>query len=284
MPSGEVEMKVTVLGCGSSGGVPLIGGIWGDCDPTNPRNCRTRTSILVEEGETAVLVDTSPDMRQQLLACGLKKLDAVVFTHAHADHSHGIDELRSINWLTQKPVDVFADAMTMVELNNKFSYIFHGAGTGNFHKPSVTPHEISGAFNIGPLSILPFFQNHGTIRSLGLRFSASAKELRRTVCPDPPNPLGEGGGDFAYSTDVHDFDDSAVTALRGIKTWVLDCVRAEPHPTHLNLPQALKWIETVKPERTYLTHLSHKMDYDTLTRTLPAGVLPAYDGLVIECG
>jgi phosphoribosyl 1,2-cyclic phosphate phosphodiesterase len=261
MPLGAAEMKITVLGCGSSGGVPLIGGIWGECDPANPRNRRTRTSILVEEGETKLLVDTSPDMRQQLLACELKKLDAVVFTHAHADHSHGIDELRSINWLMQKPIDIYADAMTMVELNNKFGYIFHRSGAGTFHKPSVTPHEISGAFTVENIAVLPFYQIHGTIRSLGLRI-----------------------GNFAYSTDVHDFDEAALSALRGVKTWILDCVRAEPHPTHLNLEQALRWIEVVKPERTYLTHLSHRMDYETLVNTLPSGVLPAHDGLVIECG
>jgi phosphoribosyl 1,2-cyclic phosphate phosphodiesterase len=253
-------MKVTILGCGSSGGVPLIGGIWGKCDPKNPRNRRTRVSILIEDGEKTVLVDTSPDMRQQLLGCELKKLDAVLFTHAHADHCHGVDELRSINWLTQKPIDIYADAMTMLELNNRFGYIFRGAGKGNFFKPSVIPHEISGAFSIGALDVFPFYQNHGTIRSLGFRF-----------------------GNFAYSTDVHDFDDNALAALRGIKTWILDCVREEDHPTHLTLAEALQWVETVKPERVFLTHLSHKMDYETLINTLPSGVLPAYDGLVIEC-
>jgi phosphoribosyl 1,2-cyclic phosphate phosphodiesterase len=253
-------MKITVLGCGSSGGVPLIGGVWGACNPQNPRNRRTRVSILVENEETTILVDTSPDVRQQLLACELKKLDAVLFTHAHADHCHGIDELRSINWLTQKPVDIYADEMTMIELSNRFGYIFLGAGKGNFYKPSVTPHEISGAFTVGAISVLPFFQNHGTKRSLGFRF-----------------------GDFSYSTDVHYFDAAAVEALRGTKTWILDCVRPDSHPTHLNLDQALEWIEKIKPERAYLTHLSHHMDYDTLVRRLPAGVLPAHDGLVIEC-
>ncbi|MFA4993828.1 MAG: MBL fold metallo-hydrolase [Bdellovibrionales bacterium] len=253
-------MKVTVLGCGSSGGVPLIGGLWGKCDPKNPRNRRTRVSILAEDEETTLLIDTSPDMRQQLLTCGLKKLDAVLFTHAHADHCHGIDELRSINWLTQKPIDIYADSMTLLELNNRFGYIFRGAGKGNFFKPSVTPHDISGAFKVGNIGVLPFYQNHGTIRSLGFRF-----------------------GSFAYSTDVHDFDDDAVSALQGVKTWILDCVREEDHPTHLTLSQTLQWIEKVKPERAFLTHLSHKMDYETLVNTLPAGVMPAYDGLVIEC-
>jgi phosphoribosyl 1,2-cyclic phosphate phosphodiesterase len=199
-------------------------------------------------------------MRQQLLACHVKKLDAVLFTHAHADHCHGIDELRSVNWLMQKPVDIFADAMTLNELTNRFDYIFRGAAAGNFYKPSVTPHEISGPFAAGDIAVLPFSQNHGAIRSLGFRFN-----------------------DFAYSTDVHDFDESALTALRGIKTWIVDCVRQKQHPTHLNIDQTLEWIEKVKPERAYLTHLSHHLDYETLARALPAGVRPAHDGLVIEC-
>ena len=150
--------------------------------------------------------------------------------------------------------------MTMLELNNRFGYIFRGAGKGNFFKPSVVPHEISGAFTAKSIDVLPFYQNHGTIRSLGFRF-----------------------GSFAYSTDVRDFDADALSALRGIKTWILDCVREEEHPTHLTLAQALQWIEIVKPERAFLTHLSHKMDYEALVNALPSGVLPAYDGLVIEC-
>jgi len=256
-------MKITVLGCGSSGGVPLIGNVWGDCDPQNPLNSRTRASILVEDGEKTILVDTSPDMRQQLLRYGLTKLDAVLYTHAHADHCHGIDELRSINWLTNKPIDIYAGPMTLAELMRRFGYIFHGGpgnADGNFYKPSALAHEISGPFKLGDTLITPFLQCHGAIRSLGYRF-----------------------GDFAYSTDVHDFESEAVDILRGIKTWVLDAVRIQPHPTHFNLAQALKWIEIIKPERVFLTHLNHNMDYDKLCSMLPPHVRPAHDGLVIEC-
>jgi phosphoribosyl 1,2-cyclic phosphate phosphodiesterase len=277
-------MKITVLGCGSSGGVPLIGNIWGDCDPQNPRNRRTRASILVEDGITTILVDTSPDMREQLLACGLKTLNAVLFTHAHADHCHGIDELRSVNWLTQKPIDIYADAATMRDLTEKFGYVFNGAAKGDFYKPSATLHEISGVFTLGSILVVPFTQEHGSIHSMGFRFSACAKKLQDDFCSQTaPKPVGAGRDDFAYSTDVNDFDPTALAALRGIKTWVLDCVRLTPHPTHLNLDQALQWIDTVKPERTFLTHMNHQMDYETLARRLPKGVLPAYDGLVIEC-
>jgi phosphoribosyl 1,2-cyclic phosphate phosphodiesterase len=253
-------MKITVLGCGSSGGVPLIGNNWGSCDPQNPRNRRTRASILVEDQGTTILIDTSPDMRQQLLDCGLKTLDAVLYTHTHADHCHGIDELRSVNWLTQRPIDIYADRATMSDLTSRFAYILKGAGKGSFYKPSVVPHEIEGPFTAGNIDVIPFVQNHGNIKSLGYRF-----------------------GDFAYSTDVNDFDAAALEALRGIKTWVVDCVREKPHPTHFNLKATLKWIEEVRPDRAFLTHLNHMMDYDTLLRILPKGVEPAYDGLEIEC-
>ncbi|MDE1900338.1 MAG: MBL fold metallo-hydrolase [Alphaproteobacteria bacterium] len=255
-------MKVTVLGCGSSGGVPLIGGNWGKCDPANPRNRRTRVSVLVEQGDTTLIVDTSPDMRQQLLACDLKKLDAVLYTHAHADHCHGIDDLRSINWLAQKPVDVYADARTLAELENRFAYIFavKGQGQGSYYKPAVAVHEITGAFNVGDIAVMPFVQEHGKITSLGFRF-----------------------GDFAYSTDVHRLDGAAFDALRGVKTWLVDCVRETPHPTHSHLEQTLQWIERVNPERAFLTHMNQDMDYETLCNKLPRGVEPAYDGMIIEC-
>ena len=253
-------MKITILGCGSSGGVPLIGGEWGACDPNEPRNRRTRVSILVEQGDTTLLVDTGPDMRQQLLDCGLKKLDAVLYTHEHADHTHGIDELRSINWLTQKPVDIYADARTLSELTQRFDYIFNGTGAGKFYRPAVTSHEISAPFSVGPINIIPFKQNHGHSHSLGFRF-----------------------GDFAYSTDIHILDDEVFEALRGVKIWLVDCVREEPHATHSHLAQTLEWIERVQPDQAYLTHMSHRLDYQTLVNTLPKGVWPAYDGQVIEC-
>lgn len=253
-------MKITVLGCGSSGGVPLIGGNWGMCDPANPRNRRTRVSILVEQGDTTLLVDTSPDLRQQALACGLRKLDAILFTHAHADHCHGIDEVRSINWLMQKPIDVYADPVTMGELGKRFNYIFSHEGQGTYYRPSIIAYEIAGAFKVGDVDIVPFAQDHGYSTTLGYRF-----------------------GDFAYSTDVHRLDEKAFTALQGIKTWVVDCVQMEEHPTHSHLAQTLAWIERVKPERAFLTHMSHKLDYDALCAILPAHVRPAYDGLVIKC-
>jgi len=253
-------MKVTVLGCGSSGGVPTIGNNWGLCDPLNPRNRRTRVSILVEEADTSLLVDTSPDMRQQLLACNLQNLTAVLYTHAHGDHSHGIDDLRAVNWLIKKPIDVYADATTLDELRVRFSYIFEPSEPDKFYRPSVNTHPIEGPFQIGPIKIVPFKQNHGPSHTLGFRFN-----------------------DFAYSTDVKSLDDIAFATLSGIKGWIVDCVREQPpHPTHSHLEQTLGWISRVKPEHAWLTHMNESMDYAKLAAKLPQSVEPAYDGLVIE--
>ena len=254
-------MKITVLGCGTSGGVPLIGNKWGACDPNEPRNRRTRVSALVESGDTTLLLDTSPDLREQLLSCNLQDLTAVLYTHAHADHCHGIDDLRSVNWLTKKPIDIYADLPTMQNIEQKFSYIFDKPSLpGQFHRPSIVRHVIDGDFKIGDVAVAPFSQTHGDIDTLGYRLN-----------------------DFAYSTDVKHLSENAFATLRGIKVWIVDCVREAQHPTHSHLEQTLAWIERVKPERAYLTHMNNTMDYATLTAKLPRGVWPAYDGLVIEC-
>lgn len=254
-------MKVTILGCGSSGGVPLIGNDWGACDPLEPRNRRRRVSILVEQGGAILLVDTSPDMREQLLGANVKRISAVLYTHAHADHAHGIDDLRSLNWIMKKSVPIYADAATMQELEVKFSYVFHGARVpGNFYKPSIEPHLINGPFEVEGITVQPIKQDHGYGQSLGFRF-----------------------GNFAYSTDVHSLDEDAFAALEGITCWVVDCVREAEHPTHAHLEKTLSWIARIKPERAYLTHMSQTLDYATLQAKLPAGVEPAYDGLILEC-
>ena len=255
-------MKVTVLGCGGSGGVPLIGCACAVCTSDDPRNKRTRVSIVVEEGPTRVLVDASPDLRQQFLANGLATVDAVVLTHGHADHIHGIDDLRSINFHRNAPLDVWGDRLTMAETLRRFGYAFHPPRTndGIWYAPSLVAREISGRFTIGTLEIVPFDQAHGGDRdpTLGLRF-----------------------GRFAYSTDVKELSEDAFRAIAGVEVWVVDCLQEGPNPAHSHLEQTLGWIARVKPRRAILTHMNHRVDYAEWAARLPSGVEPAYDGMVI---
>ena len=258
-------MKVTILGCGSSGGVPLIGSVWGSCDPANPKNRRMRPSILVEDGDSVILVDTGADLREQLLMADVNYLTGVIYTHAHADHVHGIDDLRAINWKTNKPIDIYGDSATMAEITHRFDYIFdrpsHNKDANSVYKPSLIPHIIENDLDFGKVAVKPFWQTHGRVKSVGFRF-----------------------GDFAYSTDVNEFNEEAFDALKGIAVWVVDCISdfEGTHPTHATLTQTLAWIDRVRPQRVYLTHMSHHMDYEIICNRLPKNVVPAYDGLVIE--
>ena len=255
-------MRVTILGCGPSGGVPLIGNDWGACDPSNPRNRRRRASILVQEGESTLLVDTSPDMRAQLLDAGVSRVDAILFTHAHADHTHGIDDIRSLNRASHEAMPIYGSAETLAEIRRRFAYIFAPVNplyAATFYKPALDPHVVSEPFSAAALAVTPFWQDHGSIRSLGFRF-----------------------GRFAYSTDLVRLDEAGFAALEGIDTWVVDAYRREPHPTHTHLRQTLDWIARLRPRRAFLTHMDGELDYEALRRELPNGVEPAYDGLQIE--
>jgi phosphoribosyl 1,2-cyclic phosphate phosphodiesterase len=255
-------MKVTMLGCGPSWGVPRIGGDWGQCDPANPRNRRRRVSVLVEEGEGVVLIDTSPDLREQLLDANVRRIDAALFTHAHADHLHGIDDLRSVNRLIGRALPIHASARTIAEIEQRFGYVFAPIrpGTGSlFYKPVLVPNIIDGPFTAAGMRVLPFEQDHGFSKTLGFRF-----------------------GRFAYSTDVIDLDDRAFTALEGVEVWIVDCIRREPHVTHSHLEKTLGWIERLRPKRAVFTHMDESLDYEALRGVLPPGVEPGYDGLVIE--
>jgi len=255
-------VKIRILGCGGSGGVPLIGDKWGNCDPGEPKNRRRRVSILVEEGATTLLIDTSPDLREQRLDAGTSRLDAVLFTHAHADHLHGIDDLRSVNRLMRAPIPVYANTDTLEKIGQRFGYVFAPLESGDsFYKPTLVPHVIDGAFEIAGIRIVPFEQDHGFSTTLGFRI-----------------------GDMAYSTDVVDLDDTAFEVLEGIELWIVDCLRYEPHPTHSHLAKTLSWVARVKPRRAVLTHMDIPLDYATLRRNLPAGVEPGYDGLMIKLG
>jgi phosphoribosyl 1,2-cyclic phosphate phosphodiesterase len=254
-------VKVTILGCGGAAGVPGIANGWGRCDPDNPRNRRRRSSILVEEGETRILVDTTPDLRLQLLDAGVRVVDAVVYTHEHADHLHGIDDLREINRVTKDWLPIWAAPHVLDAIRRRFDYMFKEENRPGpiVWAPLLKPFEINGPFQIKDVPVVPFVQDHGYTTSLGLRF-----------------------GDFAYSTDVVNLDEAAFAALEGVHTWVVGCLAHDPHPTHAHVAKVIEWIARVRPRRTILTHLGSYVDYATLAGLLPDGAVPAHDGLVIE--
>ena len=264
------RLQVTILGCGSSAGVPRLGGPdgagdWGACDSTNPKNRRRRCSLLVRRGSTSVLVDTSPDMREQLLGARVTNLDAVLMTHPHADQTNGIDDLRPLTFLMKRRVDMYADAAALAHIARQFSYCFE-TPAGTEYPPIIDGHVIGEPFLPfalngagGAIPVLAFWQEHGPVRSLGFRF-----------------------GGLGYSSDVSGLDDTAFAALEGIETWIVDALRYKPHPTHANVETALSWIARVKPSRAILTNLHIDLDYDELAGQLPAGVEPAYDGMVVD--
>ena len=256
-------MKIRVLGCGSAGGVPMISRGWGACDPNNPKNRRLRSSILIEIGEKRILVDTSPDLREQLLQANVTRLDAVLYTHEHADHLHGIDELREINRVIRRPLPVYANKKTLNHIRKNFPYVLAPINIDKepiFHpwlEPTlITPGE---PFYLGDVRVVPFMQDHEWTTSLGFRI-----------------------GDFAYSTDVVHLFDSSFSVLKGVKTWIVGCLSEKEHPSHACVARVKEWVDTLSPKRTILTHMSVGMDYATLCRTLPAGIEPAYDGMEIE--
>jgi phosphoribosyl 1,2-cyclic phosphate phosphodiesterase len=253
-------MKVTLLGCGASTGVPAIGPDWGRCDPNEPRNRRRRASLLVENNGVAILIDMSPDLREQLIDARVKRLDAVLLTHAHADHLHGIDDIRQVNRLMQAPIPLWADAGTLAEIGRRFGYALAPPDEpGRYYKPALEPNEITGRFAIAGVTVVPFAQDHGFSTTLGFRVGA-----------------------VAYSTDVTELDENAFAALAGVELWIVDCMRKAPHPTHSHLDKTLGWIERVRPRRAVLTHMDQSLDYRTLAAELPNGVEPGYDRLVIE--
>jgi phosphoribosyl 1,2-cyclic phosphate phosphodiesterase len=258
------ELRFTILGCGSSGGVPRFsetpGGHWGDCDPDNPKNRRRRCSLLIERrtdgGTTRVLIDTTPDMHAQLLDQGVGTLDAVVYTHCHADHVHGIDDLRMIVFNTRKRLAVWADGDTQNDLFSRFGYAFVQPKTSPY-PPILEMNTIDGAG--GALTLTPFKVNHGAIDALGFRVK-----------------------NLAYLPDVAAMSDEAWDNLHNLDCWIVDALRRTPHPTHSHLSQTLDWITRAAPKRAILTNMHIDLDYQTVADETPEKITPAYDGLTIS--
>lgn len=263
-----MSLRFTILGCGSSGGVPRIGAMWGKCDPTNPKNRRRRCALLVERrgpgGTTAVLIDTPPDLREQLLSVRADAIDAVLYTHDHADHTHGIDDLRMVAYATKRRVPCYFDAATRDSIVTRFTYCF-AQPAGSTYPPilvarDLVPGEavvIEGAG--GPIEALPIRQLHGDIESLAFRF-----------------------GPVAYSPDVSALPLESLALLEDLDLWIVDALRETPHPSHFSVKQALDHIARLRAKRAVLTHMTGDLDYDALCRVLPAHVEPAYDNMVIE--
>ena len=259
------KLTFTILGCGSSGGVPRLGGLWGECDPQNPKNRRRRCSMLIErendDGVTRVLIDTSPDLREQLLDSGVGTLDAVVYTHGHADHVHGIDDLRMIVFNMKERLPVWADGPTQERLYGSFGYAFTQP-EGSPYPPILNMHTIDGPVTIsgagGDVVLTPFEVDHGAIDALGFRVK-----------------------DVAYLPDVATIPEESWPSLEGLDVWIVDALRRTPHPTHAHLDRTLDWIERARPKRAILTNMHIDMDYETVKNNTPKIVEPAYDGMQI---
>ncbi len=261
-------IRVTLLGTGASAGVPILGGAdgrgdWGECDPAEPRNRRTRSSIVIETGGAALLVDTGPDMRAQLLAHGIGRVDAILYTHAHADHITGLDDVRILNRIAGRPIDAFGTAATMADITARFGYAFRPWKPPGFYRPVMTPVIVEPDAEIAPggMPLRLFDQDHGMVRTLGLRI-----------------------GGFGYSTDVVALDDRAFGVLAGVDTWVVGCFQRGPHRTHAPLSTVLDWVDRLRPRRTILTHMGTDLDWAWMAANLPAGVEAGYDGMVLELG
>lgn len=264
-----VRRQFTLLGCSSSPGVPRINGDWGKCDPKNPKNRRTRAAFMVRQiaadgGETTIVVDTGPDFREQMIANAVNHLDAVLYTHAHADHVHGIDDLRGFALTQRKQIPIYTDADTMARIRAGFGYCLE-TPTGSFYPPIIEPNvirDLDAPLTIngegGPITLTPLLQEHGSINSLGFRF-----------------------GDVAYCCDVSDFPRPTIEKLGDLDLIIIDALQYKPHPSHLSIDQALWWIEKLSPKKAWLTHMHIPLDYQTVLEETPSHVEPGYDGLMI---
>ena len=259
------DLKITILGCGNSTGVPAIGNYWGACDPNEPKNARTRSSLAIQSEDTTLIIDTGPDFRQQMNAADISELDAVLYTHMHGDHVNGIDELRVYKFRQDKLVDVYFDKDSYDDVRTRFHYMFDG-GKIDLYPPMLNPHvfkneEYGQGHTIKSLEFIPFLQDHGTCETVGYRI-----------------------GSFAYSLDMLTLDDAALEVLKGIRVWVVDAAayNQDSNKVHANLETIYRLNEKIGAERVILSSLSLSMDYQTLVNELPDGYEPAYDGLTFE--
>lgn len=253
-------MKVRVLGCGTSSGVPRIGNDWGACNPHDPRNARLRSSLLVDCDGESLLVDCGPDLRVQLNAANRDRVDRVIVTHDHADHCHGIDDLRQVAHALGAPVPVHARPDVLDRLADRFAYAFEG--TRPLYPPVLEAVPIEGDLRLGSASVRFVDQPHGGISSLGMRFDQDGRSL-------------------GYAIDFHEMTDEMRALYQGVDHWICDCLRRRPHPTHAHLDAVLRWAEDLEVGQVWLTHLDNSMDYATLTKELPRFAAPAHDGLEI---
>lgn len=253
-------MKIRILGCGTSFGVPRIGNDWGECDPDEPRNRRTRSSILIESGGKRLLVDCGPDLREQLLAADVAALDGVIVTHDHADHCHGIDELRAVEQVLRRPVPLYARADVLAGLQKRFGYIF---SSRSFYRAVAEPIPLTDTLQFGGAIFRFVDQPHGRITSLGMRID----EKERSA---------------VYSIDFNELTDDMRSLYQGADIWISDCLSRRPHPTHTHLDAVLAWAQELAVGKVFLSHLNNSMDYATLLAELPDWAAPAHDGLEIE--
>jgi phosphoribosyl 1,2-cyclic phosphate phosphodiesterase len=252
-------VKAVILGCGTSSGVPRIGGDWGVCDPSDPRNRRTRAAIAVMSETTTILIDTGPDMRTQLLAADIGAIDAVIWTHEHADHTHGIDDLRQLFHARGAPIPGYSNAPTLAVLQERFGYVFAGKSG---YPASASGHVLERDAMIGDIRVRSVDMPHGEIVSLGLRFELDGRSI-------------------GYATDFNQITPDMEALFAGLDLWIVDALRHRPHPTHPHLAMTLDAIDRLKPRRAILTHMDQSMDYAALAAELPAGIEPGFDGLTV---
>lgn len=250
-------MRIIVLGCGSSGGVPLVTGFWGKCDPNNPKNKRRRSSILIQTEGKNILIDAGPDLREQLLDAKIRSIDAVIFTHSHSDHTRGLDELRHFFLETSKKIPIYGDKVTIDYLKNAYNYAFEQQDKN--YPPFLEPYEFNEVFQLGTIQVKTLIQKHGASISWGIRI-----------------------GNFAYSTDFNFICDKSLEHLQGLTCWIVDCLRIAPHPTHSHLDYTLSLIKKITPTQSILTHMNQDFDYNEAKNLLPTGICPAFDGMVIK--